>query len=197
MFENYYRYLYRARSIGGSFLTKESKMLEEVKGVGLPNFLPRLSFLNLLKLINEVSEVSLLAFRVWDYLEDVILHVIDLQTRSYSAFQSIIKRAIQALILKKIIDCVEYVKEMLEMDKCMDFTSPIYMQNLNNLLKAKDPFLQSLCNMGDAENRGHHECVKKTVAIDKIGELDISKALEIDSNQVEEAYDMQMRVVAY
>eukprot|EP01018_Ginkgo_biloba_P010820 Gb_36662 [translate_table: standard] len=101
---------------------------------------------------------------------------------------------------------------MLEMEKCMDFTlSPIYMQNLSNLLKAKDPFLQSLCNMGDVENRGHHEwqddfynanlpyqsSVKKIVSIDKIRELDVLEALEMDSDWVEEAYDMQMSMVAY
>eukprot|EP01018_Ginkgo_biloba_P039632 Gb_35437 [translate_table: standard] len=189
MFENYYRDLCKTRSVGGAALAKESKMLEEAKGVGLPNFLLRQVFLNILqKLINEVSKVSPgLAFRVWDYLED-------------------------ALILMKRNECVEYVKEMLEIEKCMDFTpSPIYMQNLSNLLKAKDPFLQILWNMGAAENRGRHEwqddfynanlpyqsSVKKTVAIDEIGELEVSEALKMDSDRVEEAYDMQRSVVAY
>eukprot|EP01018_Ginkgo_biloba_P014583 Gb_29923 [translate_table: standard] len=184
MFENYYRDLCKTGSVGGAFLAKESKMLEEAKGVGLHNFSPRPVFLNLLqKLIDEVSEVNLgLAFRVWDYLED------------------------------KINECVEYVKEMLEMEKCMDFTlSPIYMQNMSNLLKAKDPFLETLCNMGDVENRGGHEwhddfyngnlpyqsSVKKIVAIDGIGELEVSKALEMDRDRVEEEYYMQMSVVAY
>eukprot|EP01018_Ginkgo_biloba_P013999 Gb_31954 [translate_table: standard] len=175
-------------SVGGAFLAKENKMLEEAKGVGLPNFLPRPVFLNLLhKLIDEVS-------------------------KSYPALQYATRRAIQALILKKINECVEYVKEMLEMEKCMDFTlSPICMQNLSNLLNAKDTFLQSLCNMGDAENHGCHEwkddfyntnmpyqsSVKKTMGIEEIGELDVSEALEMDSNRVEEVYDMKMSVVAY
>eukprot|EP01018_Ginkgo_biloba_P035835 Gb_01038 [translate_table: standard] len=109
MFENYYKDLCKTGSVGGAFLAKESKMLEEAKG-----------------------------------------------TQSYPALQSMTRRAIQALILKKRNECVEYVKEMLEM-----------------------------------------EVVKKTVAIDEIGELDVSEALEMDSNRVEEVYDMWMSVVAY
>eukprot|EP01018_Ginkgo_biloba_P005548 Gb_28425 [translate_table: standard] len=211
MFENYYRDLCKTGSVGGAFLANESKMLEEAKGVGLPNFLPRQVFLNLLqKLIDEVYEMSVgLAFRVWDYLEFVILHVIDLQSQNYPVLQSATRRVVQALILKKRNECVEHVKEVLEMEKCVDFTlSPMYMQNLSNLLNAKDQFLQKLCALVEEDHRlclnwmrynssPYQSTVKKTVAIDGIGEVDVTEAMEMASDRVEEAYNMQMSVVAY
>ena len=56
MFEIYYNDLRNTGSIGGKFLAKETEMLEEAKGVGLPNFLSRPVFLNLLqRLVEQIT----------------------------------------------------------------------------------------------------------------------------------------------
>ena len=58
MFENYYQELLRHKSVEDKkhFLVQETKMWEEAIGVGLPNFLPRSVFANLLQ--NPIEEKS-------------------------------------------------------------------------------------------------------------------------------------------
>ncbi|KAK6778751.1 hypothetical protein RDI58_025469 [Solanum bulbocastanum] len=59
------------------FLTEEIKALQETNGVGLPNFLPRHFFLNVLQ--KRVKEVALIpedfVKRVWNYIERIVMEV--------------------------------------------------------------------------------------------------------------------------
>ena len=107
MFEIYYNDLRNTGSIGGKFLAKETEMLEEAKGVGLPNFLSRPVFLNLLqRLVEQITGRSLeLVFKVWEYIENVILQVIDFYCHCYPQLQSESRRVVQDLARKMKEDC--------------------------------------------------------------------------------------------
>eukprot|EP01018_Ginkgo_biloba_P005509 Gb_23312 [translate_table: standard] len=211
MFECYYTDLQKIGSVEKGFLVKEVNMLEEAKGAGLPNFLSRPVFLNLLQmLVDEVSERSLrLASQVWDYVEKVILRIIDLHCQCYPQLHVATRRLAQALILQKRNECVEHVKEMIEMEKSVDFTlSPANIQTFDNFLNSKEEFMRGFQKLVDEDNRlrkdweiwncdSYHSKLKKIVTIDGIGELDVSEAMEMNSNRVQEAYVMKMTVMAY
>uniref|UniRef100_A0A803L9B7 Uncharacterized protein n=1 Tax=Chenopodium quinoa TaxID=63459 RepID=A0A803L9B7_CHEQI len=60
----------------GIFLTVEIQVLEEAKGIGLPNFLPHLAFITLF--IAEGSEGNITKFmtKFWGYVEGAVLSII-------------------------------------------------------------------------------------------------------------------------
>jgi hypothetical protein len=140
MFESYYNDLRNTGSIGGKFLAKETEMLEEAKGVGLPNFLSRPVFLNLLqRLVDQIMERSLeLVFKVWEYMENVIMQVIDFYCHCYPQLQSDARRVVQDLVRKMKEECEIHVNKLIQMEKFVDFTlSPFYMETYGRLLTSK------------------------------------------------------------
>ena len=92
-------------SMSGEFLAKETEMLDEAKGIGLPNFLSRPVFKNLLqRLVDQISERSL-------------------------------ELVFKDLFLKKKSECEKHVRETIEMEKLVDFTlCPSYTGEYGRLL---------------------------------------------------------------
>eukprot|EP01018_Ginkgo_biloba_P035842 Gb_10002 [translate_table: standard] len=153
MFESYYRDLCLQTKINSRiyFLLEEMNMLKEAKGLSLPNFLPRYVFLNLLqKHTDAISEHNFnVVNEVWDYLDSVMLRLIDLKTHSYPYLKSATRRASQALIMRRKDECIEFVNEMIEMEKCMDFiVNPTYMETWNKLMQPKGSIMEALCKGG-------------------------------------------------
>ncbi|KAH9290598.1 hypothetical protein KI387_034715 [Taxus chinensis] len=192
MFMGYYRDLCASATDmndvnGQNFLLKEITMLKEAQGVGLPNFLSRQVFLNLVQQrANGVAEISLrVVEKVWDYLDGVMLRVIDRECQTYPQLNAATKRAAGHLLIRRNKeDCIEYVKDMIETEKCVDFTvNPLYMDTYTKLHDQKDRFLYALRNK------------KKTFSIDGFGEVKLENIKEDD--QLQAAFDMKMSVVAY
>lgn len=199
MFESYYNDLRNTGSIGGKFLAKETEMLEEAKGVGLPNFLSRPVFLNLLqRLVEQITDRSLeLVFKVWEYMEKIIMQVIDFYCDSYPQLQSETRRVVQDLVQKMKEECEIHVKKLIQMEKLVDFTlSPFYMETYGRLLTSKVDFKERLLNLA-AETLSYGTHSGMTMAVEGFGEVDVSDIMGVPMDRVEAAYDMQMSVLAY
>ncbi|KAH9320939.1 hypothetical protein KI387_015578 [Taxus chinensis] len=211
-FDMFYRDLSQrgSFSVGDKFLSKESRMLEEAKGVGLPNFLPRSVFLELLqKMVEEISEKSLsLAATVWDYLENVISRVIEHYCHCYPLLESRVRRAVQGLVVEKKEECINHVKQMIEMEKGIDFTlSPAYMETYGTLIRSKGQFMDRLgrlvqqhtrlASKGSYNPSSDFDVVNKTVVVEDFGEMEVGDLMELPAERVQEAYEMQMSLAAY
>jgi len=199
MFESYYNDLRNTGSIAGKFLAKETEMLEEAKGVGLPNFLSRPVFLNLLqRLVDQITDRSLeLVFKVWEFMENVIMQIIDFYCHCYPQLQSDARRVVHDLVRKMKEECEIHVNKLIQMEKFVDFTlSPFYMETYGRLLNSKTAFMDRLRNLV-AEISIYGSGRGNTVVLDGVGEVDVSEILEVPTERVEEAYDMQMSVIAY
>ncbi|KAF3644168.1 Dynamin-related protein 4C [Capsicum annuum] len=85
------------------FLMEEIRALEETNWIGLPNFLPRHLFLNVLqKRVKEVAAVPEdFVGRVWDYIERIVMKVLMHHCENYPQLQSSARRAAHNLIAKK------------------------------------------------------------------------------------------------
>lgn len=191
MFEGYYADLRNTGSMSGKFLAKETEMLDEAKGVGLPNFLSRPVFKNLLQcLVEQIAQRSLeLVFNVWEYMEIVILRVIDLYCSFHPRLQGEARRVAQDLVLKRKNDCEKHVRENIEMEKLVDSTlSPSYIEEYGRLLTLKGQFIERLSY---ASRNGY-----TAVELDGI-EVDVSEIMGFPPERVGQAYDMQMSLMAY
>jgi hypothetical protein len=114
----------------GLFLMEEVGVLEETKGINLPNFLPRSAFLVLLKKkVETVMQVPHdLANEVWEYVEDLVLKIVLRHTDNYPQVQSSCRRAVQILMEKARARSAQHVKELIEMELVADYTAnPDYM----------------------------------------------------------------------
>ncbi|GLJ12234.1 hypothetical protein SUGI_0187000 [Cryptomeria japonica] len=105
--------------------------------------------------------------------------------------------------MEKKQECITHVKQMLEMEKGIGFTlSPAYMETYGRLIQSKGLFMDRLrLLIKDSEN-GHasgsgYNVANKTVVIEDFGEVDVGDIMEMPSQRVEEAYEMQMSVMAY
>lgn len=176
-------------------------MWAKAKGVGLPNFLSRSVFANLLqKPINEMLRSSLgLTSNVWDYLEEVMLRVINLVFGSYPHLQTAAARAFQALVSEKKNECIQYVSQLMEMEKSMDFTlNPLYMETWTRLFQQKDKFMQGVGKLIATEaHRQMGKAEKKVILIEGMGEVNVAEVMKISTDQLEVVLDMKMRLVAY
>ncbi|KAG5539881.1 hypothetical protein RHGRI_020187 [Rhododendron griersonianum] len=78
-----------------NFLLEEIRVLNETKGIGLPNFLPRTAFLMILQeKVKEISKtpVDFIA-KVWDYILQVVISVFTNHCDSYPQLQASTIRA--------------------------------------------------------------------------------------------------------
>ncbi|CAH8256361.1 unnamed protein product [Arabidopsis lyrata] len=81
--------------VASEFLMDEIKILEECKCIGLPNFIPRSSFLAILSQHVDGIHAKPVEFikEIWDYIEVVLSSVITKYSDNFPQIQSSIKRA--------------------------------------------------------------------------------------------------------
>ncbi|KAJ6704452.1 DYNAMIN RELATED PROTEIN 4C-RELATED [Salix viminalis] len=79
-----------------NFMMSEIQILEESKGIQLPNFLPRTAFLAILqKKVEEVSHIPVdFAEKVWTYIEGVIMSVLMPRSENYHQLQLSTRREV-------------------------------------------------------------------------------------------------------
>ncbi|XP_074312307.1 dynamin-related protein 4C-like [Silene latifolia] len=127
------------------FLMEEVRVLEESKGIGLPNFLPRSGFITILhRKINGISGIPVeFMSKAWDYIESVVVTVLMHHCNNYPPLQSSTKRAATGLIAKLKDETTKRVEELVEMEKLADYTSnPEYMSVWNSMMKCQDRFMK-------------------------------------------------------
>ncbi|PKU66655.1 dynamin-related protein 4C-like [Dendrobium catenatum] len=173
-----------------AFLLEEIGVLEEARGIGLPNFLPRTAFLTILqKKVKDVSTTPLdFVGRIWSYLEDVVVRVLDDATVNYPSLQSCNRRAAQNLISKMRLRSNHVVKDIIEMEQVTDYTfNPDYMKIWVELMELQEPFMEVV-----------HDSSKPTkINLKVVGEVDVSHLRGRRDVIVEQAFDMRMRLISY
>ncbi|KAL0331230.1 UNVERIFIED_CONTAM: Dynamin-related protein 4C [Sesamum angustifolium] len=171
-----------------NFLLDEMKVLEETKSIGLPHFLPRAAFLTLLQ--QKVMDVSMIPLefvdKIWSYLGDVVVSVLLRHCDNYPQLLSCTRRAAKNLIDKKHQQSIEWVKDMVEMEKLTDYTcNPEYMASCNKLMSRQDEFINIVNGLGISWN----------IQIDGFGLINVGHLQGKDG--VVDAFDVKMRMTAY
>ncbi|KAA8538905.1 hypothetical protein F0562_025597 [Nyssa sinensis] len=171
------------------FLMEEITVLEEAKGIGLPNFLPRTAFLTILqRKVKAISGKPIdFAAKVWDYIEDVVLTVLMSHSENYPQLQSSTRRAAQNLIAKMKERSTQVVTDIVEMEKLTDYTcDPEYMMGWRKLMENQNAFNTV---MNNNYNPSH-------ILMEGFGEIDVGH-LRPYPNVRDEAFDLKMRITAY
>lgn len=175
-----------------NFLMEEIKILEETKGIGLPNFLPRSAFLFLHQ--NNVTAVSFAPIefvtKVWNYIEDIFINVLMHHSDNYPPLQSATRRAVHKMFSEVKERSILHVRESIEMEKLTDYTcNPEYMSEWTKLMNEADGFMNVVKDVDIPTADG-------IVGLSAFGTFNI-KHLAKYQNVVQQAFDLKMRSTAY
>ncbi|KAF3339929.1 Dynamin-related protein 4C [Carex littledalei] len=173
------------------FLMEEVSVLEEAKGIWLPNFLPRSAFHVLLK--RKVGTISHkpheLINAVWAYVGNLTIQIM-LRSRhfqNYPQIQSSSQRVVHNLMTKLNAKSYEFVKNMIEMEYCSDYTSnPDYMKRWAEFMTEERNFTEAIEN--------HSKPTK--VSLKAFGVVEVGH-LRSHADIAEQAFDIRMRLTAY
>lgn len=173
-----------------NFLMEEIKNLEEAKEISLPNFLPRTAFLSILQSkVNGISSLpTSFVGKMWDYVEEVVITVLSHHVENYYQLQLCTRRAGHNLIAKMKERSVDWVAEVIEMEKLTDFTcNPDYVTEWKRLMDLRDSFINTVLYDEEKPSR---------VSLEGLGEIDV-----VDLRQypqlLNQAFDLRMRLIAY
>ncbi|XP_050137155.1 dynamin-related protein 4C-like [Malus sylvestris] len=173
-----------------NFLMKEIKILEEAKGISLPNFLPRNAFLSILQgKVDEISSIPI-AFveKVWSYIEEVVISVLMHYTENYHQLQLSARRAGHNLMAKMKERSIKWMLELVEMEKLTDYTCDgDYVSEWNKLMANQNEFIHGV--LADEKK----PCI---IDIEGIGEVEVG-VLRMYPLVLGQAYDLKMRMIAY
>ncbi|XP_034223832.1 dynamin-related protein 4C-like [Prunus dulcis] len=173
-----------------NFLVEEINILEEAKGIALPNFLPRNAFLTILQ--GKVSGISSIPIgfveQVWSYVEEVVISVLMRHSENYYQLQLSARRAGHNLMAKMKERSTEWMKEIVDMEKLADYTcDPEYVSEWNRLMSQQNAFIDGVLN---------DEKRPSVVAIEGIGEVEVG-VLRQFPHVLGQAFDLKMRMTAY
>ncbi|KAG4164298.1 hypothetical protein ERO13_A13G006000v2 [Gossypium hirsutum] len=167
-------------NLSKDFLTEEIKVLEDVKGIELPNFLPYEAFLRILR--RKVERISYLPIKFtekyWDYVDDVVMSVLTRHSEMYYHLKVAAKGAAHNLIA--------------EMEKLTGYTcNPDYMMEWNKLMNQKDHFINQI----SGTNMRPLPC---SVNLQGFGEIQVEHLRQHSNVSIlQQAFDLKMRMVAY
>ncbi|CAN6162309.1 unnamed protein product [Urochloa humidicola] len=175
---------------GEPFLAEEMGVLEETKGINLPNFLPRSALLVLLrKKVESVMHVPHdLVAQVWDYVEELVMGILHHHSRSYPQVHPSCRRAVQSLMEKVRARSAQHVNELIAMELVADYTAnPGYTTKWNDMM-----------TQGHGRFLGAVEDLSSPTVVDLpgIGEVDVSH-LRPQDKLAGQAFDLKARLAAY
>uniref|UniRef100_A0ACD5XJ06 Uncharacterized protein n=1 Tax=Avena sativa TaxID=4498 RepID=A0ACD5XJ06_AVESA len=177
------------RRVNDLFLMEEVRVLEETKGVNLPNFLPRSAFqvLRKKKVETIVQVPHDLVNEVWEYVEDLVLKIVLQHAENFPQVQSSCRRAVQILMEKARAKSAEHIQELIEMELVADYTAnPDYMKRWYEIMEGHEVFMEALLDNS-----------KPTlVNLVGFGEVDVSH-LRANSELAGQAFDLSARLTAY
>ncbi|XP_055835559.1 dynamin-related protein 4C-like [Solanum dulcamara] len=171
------------------FLMEEIMVLQETKGIGLPNFLPRAVFLNVLqrKVKGIASSPEDFVGKLWNYLERVVIKVLMYHCENYPQLQSSTRRAAQNLIAKKKNESVDWVRGIIGMEKLTDYTcNPDYFATYSKFMAQQDMFMEIM------NDRWKYSVIN----LEGVGEIEVGHLRE-HLDVVQQAFDLKMRMMAY
>ncbi|CAN1162542.1 Dynamin-related protein 4C [Linum perenne] len=170
-----------------NFLAEEVYVLEEAKGVWLPNYLSRAAFMALLQpKVQGISGIPVgFIDNFWNYIEKVVMSVLIQGSANYQQLQLSTRRACHNLIAKMREQSLNWVNEILLMEETTDYTcDPDYLNEFNNLLAARPEFMKALRNNDS------------TISIPGFGTVTVTNDVK-KSMVLEAAFGLKMRMVTY
>ncbi|KAJ1297870.1 hypothetical protein BS78_01G411000 [Paspalum vaginatum] len=178
------------RNSNEQFLMEEVRILEETKGINLPNFLPRSAFLVLLKKkVETIDQVPQdLVNGVWDYVENLVMKILSKHSDNFPQMQSPCRRAVQTLMDKARARSAQHVKELLAMELVADYTAnPDYMKSWSEMMEGYEKFMEAV-----------EDNSKPTrITLEGFGEVDVSHLRTKYADLAGKAFDLRARLTAY
>ncbi|KAJ7947205.1 Dynamin-related protein 4c-like [Quillaja saponaria] len=173
-----------------NFLMEEIGVLEEAKFIGLPNFLPRVAFLTILQ--RKVKGISSMPIGfvedVWNYIEDVVISVLNRHSENYYQLQMSIRPAGHNLVSKMKEKSINHVMELVDREKLTDYTcNPEYMAEFNRLMSQQDAFFKDVLV---------NEKKSSFVMLQGVGTINV-EVLRQYAHVLQQAFDLKMRMIAY
>ncbi|XAR64691.1 Dynamin GTPase [Bertholletia excelsa] len=127
------------------FLLQEIKVLQETKGIWLPNFFSRHALLTMVqRKLNKISHLPLdFMGEVWDYIKNVVNDVLVCHSEGYPQLQSSMRRAANNLVERMKGKAFDQVTEMVEMEKVTNYTcNQEYMEVWEKLMAHQNEFME-------------------------------------------------------
>ncbi|KAJ9147989.1 hypothetical protein P3X46_030088 [Hevea brasiliensis] len=171
-----------------NFLVEEIRVLEESRGIKLPNFLPHGAFLSILqRKVDGISRMPIdFVEKIWAYIESVVLSVLRHHSENYHQLQLSTSGAAKNLISKMKEQSISWVTEIIQMEKMTDYTcSPDYMSEWSKLMNQQDTIFRLILTQGYSK-----------VKIEGIGEVEAGH-IKAYQNVLHQAFDLKMRMTAY
>ncbi|PQQ06085.1 dynamin-related protein 4C-like [Prunus yedoensis var. nudiflora] len=172
-----------------NFLQEEIAILEEAKGINLPNFAPRNAFLIVLQgKVKGISSIPIgFVEQVWSYIEDVVLSVLMRNTENYYHVQFSARSAGHNLIEKMKERSINWMTEIVEMEKLTDYAcNPEYLSEWNRLMTEQETFIQKVL-------RG----TEININVEGIGMVEVGGLRKYSHVLLSQAFDLKMRMTAY
>ncbi|CAA0812171.1 Dynamin-related protein 4C [Striga hermonthica] len=173
------------------FLLEEIILLEEMKGIELPDFLPRAAFRILLeKKVKGLSFTTLeFIHNMWAYIEDEVISVLTKHFVNYPQLLPSMMWAVQNLVAMERKQSEVWVLDVVEMERKTDYTcSPDYLALWKKLMAHHKVFVEILEDESKTAN----------MAIDGYGNVDVSHLRSWTGTAVvHEAFDLKMRLMSY
>jgi hypothetical protein len=171
------------------FLVEEMRVLEEARGITLPNFLPRSALQILLKKkVESIVHVPHgLVKQVWEYVGDLVMRILLRHSHDYPQVQSSCRHAVQSLMDKARQRSAQHVEELIEMELAADYTAnPEYMRTCGSIMQEQDMFLKNFPDV-----------FRDTTLQLRFGEVDVSHLTLDDAELAGQAFDLKARLAAY
>ncbi|CAL4938619.1 unnamed protein product [Urochloa decumbens] len=171
------------------FLMEEIRILEETKGINLPNFLPRSAFLVLLKKkVETIDQVPQdLVNGVWAYVEELVVKILHKHADDFLQMQSPCRRAVQSLMGKARARSAQHVKELIAMELVADYTAnPDYMKTWSEIMEGFEKFMEAV----------EDKSKPTRITLEGFGEVDVSH-LRVHADFAGKAFDLRARLTAY
>ncbi|KAK9912638.1 hypothetical protein M0R45_036491 [Rubus argutus] len=181
-----------------NFLVEEIKILEESKGITLPNFVPHNAFLIILQgKVKGISSIPIgFVEEVWSYIRDVVMYVLMRNTENYYQLQLCTRRAGHNVITRMKERSVEWMTEIVEMEKLTDYTcNPEYVSEWNRLMCQQEAFINRVLNQRFINGVLKYE-ENSTINVEGIGEVEVG-VLRQYPHVLSQAFDLKMRMTAY
>ncbi|KAK3441336.1 hypothetical protein EUGRSUZ_B01401 [Eucalyptus grandis] len=189
MLNQYYDELQKSTgsNLTGSFLLEEIEVLEEVRGINLPDVLPSTAFLILLqrKLKGISSQLPGFVVRVSDCIEGAVIRVLMQHSENYPQLQSSTRRATSNLINKMKGKMANRMAKIVEMEKLTDYTcNPEYLLERNKLMTQQDTFVNKYL-------------ISYSIDLQGMGNVSVSHLWNRNQQLIRQAFDLKMRMTAY
>ncbi|KAL9342475.1 hypothetical protein Peur_065800 [Populus x canadensis] len=171
-----------------NFMINEIKVLEETKRIELPNILPHHAILTILQQkVEEISELPIgFVEKVWAYIRGVVVSVLNHHSANYHQLQLFIRRAVVKLVDKMKDWSIDWVTEIVQMEKETDYTcNPEYMKEWNKLIAQQQAVIDNITKFGFSR-----------VRIDGLKEVVVGD-LRGHKHVLLQAFDLKMRLIAY